>query len=71
MTDEENERMTELIDLAVECWHMVADDHGGQHCNCFREKFVQTLIDRKMFDGYQRVGRKHEISNRIRPAPRK
>lgn len=41
----ERAELKKLIDEAVACSHEVADDHGIQHCNCFREKFVSRLIE--------------------------
>ena len=48
----EQRQIANIIDIAVRCWHEVADDHDIKHCNCFLEKFAQELIDRKLFVGY-------------------
>jgi hypothetical protein len=34
-----------MISAAVDCWHKVADDHDGKHCNCFRDAFVRRMIE--------------------------
>lgn len=47
-----NAEVARIIDEAVACWHMVADDHDIKHCNCFRDTFAQRLIDLGLFEGY-------------------
>ena len=47
--------IADLIDIAVACWHEVAEEHEIKHCNCFREAFARKLIDDGIFVGYDKL----------------
>ena len=40
----EAKEVCEILDLAVDKWHEVADEHNIKHCNCFRVEFGEALI---------------------------
>lgn len=44
-----------LIDIAVECWHDIANTHDIKHCNCFLDNFTRRLIDLGIFIGYDKL----------------
>jgi hypothetical protein len=52
MEKAEHDKMVIIVDMAVDCWHAVAKEHGLKPCNCFRELFVASLIKAGLFDGY-------------------
>ena len=40
-----------VSDIAVDLWHRIADEHGHDHCNCFRDALMRRLIiDRRIED---------------------
>jgi hypothetical protein len=47
--------LAQIIDIAVDCWHEVADEHDIAHCNCFRESFARRLIELGIFIGYDKL----------------
>ena len=47
--------IADIIDLAVDCWHEVAESHDIKPCNCFRELFAGKMIDRGTFIGYDKL----------------
>ena len=49
------QKIAEIIDMAVDCWHEVADEHDIDPCNCFRELFAKRLIDEGLFVGYNKL----------------
>ena len=55
-SDLKQKEIANIIDLAVQCWHEVADEHEIKHCNCFREAFARRLIDLGVFVGYDKLG---------------
>ena len=45
----------DVIDLAVEKWHCVAQEHEIKPCNCFKEEFGRAIMKKYSFSGEEMI----------------